>query len=110
MSRMRQAVLAIALFGTALEASAAATFEERIAALKKGQPKAIASLIDRIADCQHWSGEEPYDAERAKEMAAAMSRLRCDRLETDEAQVRKHYAREPKVALALNELKRLLDE
>src|SRR5262245_44804516 len=45
--------------------------------LKADQPIPVAALIDRIVDCNHWRGEEPYDAERAKEIEAAISSLRC---------------------------------
>lgn len=108
---VRQSVLTIiVLSGIAFAASAAPTYEEQMAALKKGQPKPVASLIARMADCQHWSGEEPYDAARAKEMAAAMHQLRCDRLDADEARLRKQFAHDPKVRKALDDTRRMLAE
>jgi hypothetical protein len=36
--------------------------------LKKGQPQDAALFIDRYVECNHWGGEEPYDAERKKEI------------------------------------------
>lgn len=51
----------------------------------------VAELIDRIASCNHWLGEEPYDEDRAKEIDAAVGELRCDALEADEAKVLERY-------------------
>jgi hypothetical protein len=55
------------------------------AALKRNQPKPVVDLIDRIIDCNHWRGESSYDANRAKEIEAAMTKLRCAQLGADEA-------------------------
>ena len=110
MSARQSVFTIIVLSGIALQASAAATHEEQMAALKKGQPKAVASLIARMADCQHWRGEEPYDASRAKEMAAAMDKLRCDKLDQDMARLRKQFAHDPKVSRAIDDTRRMLAE
>lgn len=59
--------------------------------LKRGQPKDVAAIAERIAMCTHFAGEEPYDAARRKEIASAMKKYRCDKLETDEAALRKRY-------------------
>ena len=59
--------------------------------LKRGQPKDVVAMVDRIAMCNHFSGEEPYDAARSKEIAAAMKRYGCDRLDKDEAMLRERY-------------------
>ncbi len=110
MSARRSVSTIIALSCIALPAFAAATYEQQMAALKKGQPKAVASLISRMAECRHWSGEEPYDAARAKEMADAMARLRCDKLDRDEARLRKQFVHAPHVPKALDDTRRMLDE
>ena len=39
--------------------------------------------------CNHWMGEEPYDAERAKEIERAIAQLRCAELDADEAAIRR---------------------
>ena len=53
--------------------------------LQKGMPPAVAELIARIVDCNHWQGEEPYNAARASEIAHAIAGSRCASLEADEA-------------------------
>lgn len=75
--------------------------------LKKGQPKDVRELIDRLAGCTHWSGEEPYDAERKREISLAMKDLRCNRLEKDEAAARKRYAKQPSTIKVLQRAKEL---
>jgi hypothetical protein len=55
--------------------------------LKKNQPPAVAALIDRIIDCNHWLGESPYNAGRAEEINAAVAELGCSHLADDEATI-----------------------
>ena len=76
-----------------------------LASLKKGQPKDVAALVERLALCVHWAGEEPYDAEREKEIATAMKKWKCDRLEKDESEALKRYAKNPAVLKVLKEAK-----
>lgn len=73
--------------------------------LKKGQPKDVAALIERVVGCNHWSGEEPFDAERRSEISAALIDMRCSELAVDERRAIKKYARNPKVLNALKEAK-----
>lgn len=84
--------------------SAVAQYEDPTIELKRGQPKQVADLIDRIVECNHWGGEEPYDAERAKEIHEAASELRCQYLESDEKRLLKRY---PKSSKALDDAKQL---
>jgi hypothetical protein len=79
--------------------------DDRLADLKKGQPGDVRELIDRLSACTHWSGEEPYDAERKREIFLAMKDLKCDRLEKDEAAARKRYAKQPRVLKVLQKAK-----
>jgi hypothetical protein len=67
--------------------------------------RSVASLSDRVAqqaapvrafiarrtECNHWGGEEPYDAQRRNEIERAVRDLRCNRLDKDEAKLRKRY-------------------
>jgi hypothetical protein len=64
---------------------------------------AVRSIIDRRRGCDHWAGEEPYDRERARQIAAAARRLQCDRLDRDEAAVRRNYS-------ARGDVLRLMDQ
>ncbi|GJI94023.1 hypothetical protein RugamoR57_07410 [Duganella caerulea] len=79
------------LLGLIFVSLAAQAEEGALAELTKGQPKAVASVVERIAMCTHFAGEEPYDAARGREIAAAMKKYRCDKLDKDEAALRKRY-------------------
>jgi hypothetical protein len=57
--------------------------------------KAIADYAARRAGCNHWGGEEGYDAARRAEIAKAAAALRCDRIDTDEAALLKRYSTQP---------------
>src|SRR5450830_2085357 len=96
--RYRALFISLCFFSTQTWAS-----DDPLADLKKNQPRDVRRLIDRLAGCAHRSGEEPYDAERKREIAAAMSDLRCGQLEKDEAIARKHYSKKIRV---LNVLQR----
>ncbi|MES2017184.1 MAG: hypothetical protein V4484_11870 [Pseudomonadota bacterium] len=80
--------------------------DDPLVQLKKGQPKDVAILIERLVGCNHWSGEEPYDAGRKKEIASAMTNLKCDRLDADEAKALKRHANNPKAQEALRVAKK----
>lgn len=79
------------LAGLILISSAAHAEVDAMADLIKGQPKDVAAVAERIAMCTHFAGEEPYDAARRKEIAAAMKKYRCEKLDKDEAALRKRY-------------------
>jgi hypothetical protein len=82
--------------------TASADRDDPTAELKKNQPRLVAALIDRILGCNHWLGESPYDADRAKEIKQAVSELRCNELEKDETAVLKKYRSNPKVKKAID--------
>ncbi|WP_260599974.1 hypothetical protein [Sphingomonas endolithica] len=65
-------------------------------------PAEVKTLIERRAQCEHWAGEEPYDAARAAAIDAALRRLRCATSEADEARLRRRYARQRVVLAALD--------
>ena len=101
---MSRHIACILLCLTALR-SAAAADEDPMADLKKGMPKDVAALIDRIVECNHWRGEEPYDAERKKEISSALTNLKCNRLTFDESKTLKKNASNSKVLNALKKAK-----
>lgn len=76
-----------------------------IEALKKGQPKEVARFIHRVFLCHHWAGEESYSPTRAEEIRRSVKELRCDRLKSDEARLRRKYRRNPKILKALDAVK-----
>ena len=75
--------------------AAAADMDVRSAAA--AAPQAVRALIERRAGCNHWTGEEPYDEPRRREIERAVRDLRCDTLDMDERKLRKRYARHPGV-------------
>jgi hypothetical protein len=77
--------------------------EDPIKAVKKGQPKDVALFMDRYVQCNHWGGEEPYDADRRKEILAAVTRLRCQQLDADEKALLKKYWNTPSVSDAIKQ-------
>lgn len=93
---MRILCLALLLIG-----GQALAENDPLAGLKKGQPKDVTVMIDRYAGCNHWSEEEPYDAERKKEIAAALKELRCSKLDVDEKRILRKYANNPSALKAL---------
>jgi hypothetical protein len=81
----------------------AAPYEDDLAALTRGLPTEVRDFIDRRANCNHWLGEEAYDAERRAEILAALTELRCElsALANDEAVLKGRYAKNPDVLKAL---------
>ena len=65
----------------------ASTFDERVAR----QPKDVRTLVDRITGCDHWAGEEPYDADRRRQIESALRDLKCNRIDRDAAKLRLRY-------------------
>jgi len=94
--------LFVGLLFLALGATAS---DDPLAGLKKGQPKDVVRLIERLAMCTHFGGEEPYDAERRREISLAVAKLKCDRLDEDEAAARKRYAKNPRTIEVLQRAK-----
>ena len=82
-----------------------AASDDPLASLKKGQTKDVVELIDRLSGCNHWSGEEPYDADRKKQISFAMAKLKCGRLAKDEAAALKRYAKKPNTINVLRQAK-----
>ena len=72
-----------------------------VTALQKDMPPAIADLISRIVDCNHWQGEAPYDSERATQIQKAISELRCTSLRTDESAALRSFGKRPAVRNAI---------
>jgi hypothetical protein len=60
-------------------------------------PAAMAPLLERYYGCQHWGGEEPYDADRAAQIEAAVTKLECHALDADIAAFRSAHAEQADV-------------
>lgn len=102
MTKLFSAILVLA---SLLITSISFAGEDPLAKLKSGQKKPVAALIDRIVYCNHWQGEEPYDADRAKEINNAILELRCGALDKDEASILKRYKSDSKIKDALRAAK-----
>jgi hypothetical protein len=90
-------------------APAPADFQGDIEELTRGLPGDAAALIHRIVDCDHWSGEEPYDDARRAEIDKALRTLNCNGLAADEAALRQRYRTKPAVLDALTRARTLTD-
>jgi hypothetical protein len=66
-------------------------------------PADVQALIDRWESCQHWSGEEPYDRERARDIAAAIDDS-CPGNEETRAELERRYADRPAILARLRQL------
>lgn len=80
---------------------------DALAELAARTPADVFDWIGRAQGCAHWSGEEPYDPERAARIAAALHDLRCDALEADERTVRAAHADRPALLEAMNRVRAL---
>lgn len=69
--------------------------------ITRGQPKDVVALIERIAECNHWSGEEPYDKERADQIRKAVEEAKCGDLDSDKEAVEQKYKANNKVLDAI---------
>ncbi len=75
---------------------------DRVLQAAETTPADILAWAGRRVGCDHWAGEEPYDAERAAMIAEATARLDCEGLDADQAALVDTYAGD-EVALALIE-------
>ena len=58
-------------------------------------PRDVASYVDRREGCNHWAGEEGYDAARRAEINKAIADMRCTALDRDERVLRYRYRHDP---------------
>lgn len=72
-------------------------WEVKFKAYVNGLPSDVVTLLQRTDICNHWGGEEPYNKERAKQIAEAMKKSKCDSVDTDTKQLLEKYKGEPKV-------------
>jgi len=93
------------LSGPALMPARAATAPDPLAALKSGQPRDVAALMDRLAYCAHFGGEEGYDAARRAELNRAMRKWRCATLDRDEQRLRAVHRDNAQVLTRLQQVK-----
>ena len=68
----------------------------------RGFPSNVQRFMVKRADCEHWIGEEGYDAPRKREIERAV-RLTCTGVDRELDRLRKTYRRNPRVLAALKD-------
>ncbi len=66
-------------------------------ALAADLPHDVAAYIDRREGCNHWAGEEGYDAARRAEIDRNIAALKCTRLDQDQARLMHRYRHHPAI-------------
>ena len=64
-------------------------------------PQDVAAYADRREGCNHWAGEEGYDAARRAEINKAIHDLRCTALGRDERALRHRYRHNRPISRAI---------
>jgi hypothetical protein len=65
--------------------------------MEKQVPADVRPYLARAANCNHWTGEEPYDAKRRREIERNIRDLGCAALERDGQRLRDKYATAPQI-------------
>ncbi|MBA4001349.1 MAG: hypothetical protein C0461_12240 [Brevundimonas sp.] len=65
---------------------------DALTAMAERVPADVFAWAQRRMTCDHWAGEEGYDAERAARIDAALSQARCDAVEADGQALRRAHA------------------
>ena len=66
----------------------------------RGLPADVQHFIVNQNDCEHWAGEEPYDAPRRREIDRGIA-ASCKGLDASAVTLRKRYAKYPKICAVL---------
>jgi len=92
---MLSLILTLAMASSA--APAVDAVEVRVRRELHAVPRPVRRFLERRAGCNHWGGEEGYDAERTRQIADAVRTLRCDRIEADERRLMRTYAKSRRI-------------
>jgi hypothetical protein len=76
--------------------------------ITNGQSEDVVAFIERMVECNHWRGEEPYDKERAAQIRKAVEKARCDSLDSEEQALERKYKGNKKVLDAIGKAKELV--
>jgi hypothetical protein len=82
---MKKIIVSILLLSAT--GAASADLKERVA----GMPDDVRSWAWRQAGCNHWRGEAPVDADRARKIRESINDLRCNDLARDSEVLRRRY-------------------
>ncbi|NML07277.1 hypothetical protein [Sphingomonas sp. G-3-2-10] len=69
----------------------------------RGMPADVQRYLVKRADCEHWAGEEPYDADRKAEIERNVAES-CTGIDAQTAALRTRHANDSVVAGMLGEL------
>lgn len=87
-------------FLTAQSRAAASSVDPSIYPDAAGMPADVQDFIVDYDDCQHWLGEEPYDADREREIDEAVGEL-CPKIDARRVRLMKRYRANPSVSARL---------
>ena len=85
---------------TAQSGAAHASIDPSIYPDAAGMPPDVQDFIVDYDDCQHWLGEEPYDADRKREIDEAVGKL-CPKIDARRVRLMKRYRDNPSVSARL---------
>lgn len=84
------------LAGLLLLSACGPAYGEPRAARQSALPVDVVAFVERRELCDHFRGEDPYDAERAAELRAAMAK-NCAGTDRELATLRRKYAADRRV-------------
>ncbi|WP_294392478.1 hypothetical protein [uncultured Sphingomonas sp.] len=76
--------------------------DPQLDAALRAAPAPVRSFIERRSLCDHWAGEEPYDAARGRQISRGLRTGRCDRIDRDGARLRRLHADDAAVVRLLD--------
>lgn len=100
--RGAQVLFALALVLNVSYGIARAAERESSSSSSAALPGEVTAFVERKVNCHHWAGEEPYDAARGRQIVAMIRKLRCEKLDADEKQLRQRYQLSREVRSALD--------
>ena len=65
-------------------------------------PMDVRHFLERSKNCNHWGGEEGYDAERQAEIEKAITELHCSSLDSEKAKLMKTHEKSPQIIDSIN--------
>lgn len=91
------AITSVSAFSSSVATADETPHEKMVNAYMKGLPSDVVALLKRVDSCDHWTGEEPYSKEREDEIVAAVTKLKCDDIDSDKKKLLKKYAKQKNV-------------
>ncbi|MFI5002667.1 MAG: hypothetical protein ACHQK9_22505, partial [Reyranellales bacterium] len=103
MPSIRRSLFLAGLIGLlALSTSVIGANRDTSAAALRGLPSDVAAVVGRQIECRYWSNQEIADAADDAAVTTALVRLKCDKLDADEAALRVKYTRRPEMLKVLD--------